>query len=278
MSEQPNQAAAQPVQAAAQPAQAQQSGSGLPDGYQPISKADYERLTRYEQQVRGFQPLYERLTKSGIKSVDDWSRFEPDVQTLAKRGLKPGSLAAMFSEEADSDLSGGQSQPQQIDLARLREEMRSEILGDVHTLRHEDARKGDSGIIEKAISKVLGEGEHDEFTKELTKRAVKDWLEENRPTYPDGHPLAGKYLAPLTQELADKVAETFSGLRAKQAGAELADKAAQAAAPVKKVGTVGGGGGSTGKPNSQPQSRSERQRASMEAHLAQLRAKRGATG
>ena len=261
-----------PASGPAQPAQNQ-----IPDGYSLVSKADLDNYRRHESQVQGFRPLYDRLAKSGIKSVDDWSKFEPDVQTLSKRGLKPGSLAAMFSDEADKDLGAGQSQPQQIDLAKLREEMRAEILGDVHSLRHEDARKGDSSIIEQAVSKVLGEGEHDDFAKELTKRAVKDWLEENRPAYPDGHPLAGKYLAPLTQELADKVAATFAGMRSKQAGSELAAKAAQAAAPVKKVGTVGGGGGSTGKPTTDTKDRHSNRPTDEEIgmEIAAARAKRG---
>ncbi len=240
-------AAAQPgSQPAAQPAQQYSP----PSGYALVSDSDLQAYRRHEQSVRGFQPFYERANKLGIKSAVDLDKWAPAIETLSKRKMDPKALAAMFSDEAEQDLNrGGGSQPQNIDLAKLREEMKSEIMGDVYTMRHQEARQGDAGVIEKAVAKVLGDGEHDDFNKELTKRAVKDWLEENRPTYPDGHPLAGKYLAPLTQDLADKVAEYMTGLRAKQAGATLADKAAQAAKPVQKVGTVGGGGGSTGKPN-----------------------------
>jgi len=268
VSDQPTNAAAQPGSPAAQPAQAQQIGSGLPDGYQPISKSDYERYQRYEQQVRGFTPLYEKLTKAGIKSVDDWGKYEPAIETFKSRKMDPRAFAASFSDEAERDLNGGTSQPQQVDLAKLREEIESNFATKMEERFHGDARKGDSAIIDLAVNKVLGDGEHDDFHKDVTKRAVKDWLEENRPSYPDGHPLAGKYLAPLTQELADKVAAHYAGLRSKQAGVSLAEKAKAAnQPPVKKtVGTIAGGGTS---PPGQPATNAKTgQKPSREAVMA----------
>jgi len=276
VSDQPTNAAAQPGSPAAQPAQAQQIGSGLPDGYQPISKSDYERYQRYEQQVRGFTPLYEKLTKAGIKSVDDWGKYEPAIETFKSRKMDPRAFAASFSDEAERDLNGGTSQPQQVDLAKLREEMEQSFSTRIEERFHGDARKGDNAVVDAAINKILGEGDHDDFQKELTKRAVVGWLEENRPSYPDGHPLAGKYLAPLTPDLAEKAVAYYSGLRTKQAGADLANKAAQAAKPVQKVGTVGGGGGSTGKPNTTAQTPMEAKREKAEQVLAGIQARRAA--
>lgn len=264
-----------PVAPAAQPAP---SPSQVPAGYSLVSEADLNAYKRHSEQVRGFEPFRQRLEKSGIKSVDDWAKHEPDFQTLSKRGLKPGALAAMFTEEADEDVGAG-AKPQSIDVDALRKQIEDGVMGKYEERVHTEARKGDDKVIEAAFSKVAGE-DADDFNKELVKRAVKDWLEENRPTYPAGHPLAEKFLAPLSPALAEKAVEYFTGLKAKQKGADMAATASAANAGAKpKVGSVAGGGTSV-PPGKETTKQSAMRpggvpnRAEVEAYAATLRAKR----
>lgn len=283
MAEQTGQAAAQPAgasaPAAAQPAQTQ---FNVPQGYQLVPEGDLQTLRRHEQSVRGFQPLYDRLSKAGIKSADDWARYEPDFQTISRRGLKPGSIAAMFSDEAEQDL-GEQGLPKapSFDLAELKKQIMDETRVETYTLTHNEQRKNDSKVIESALSKVIGEDPSDDYTKELVKRAVTNFLEDNRPTYPDGHPLASKYLAPLSQEMADKAVSHFAELKARQKGADMNAAATAANTVVKKTPTVAGGGTSaSGKPQTIDESRPGGlpSRAAVEAAAERIKAARAVSG
>lgn len=248
----------------------------VPQGYRLVTNDDHTRFTSYENQVKGFKPLYDRLAKSGIKSEKDWDSFEPIVKTARDRKIDGKAFSSMFSTEADADLNGGQTnQPQQIDLAKLREEMKAETATELHSILYSREREGDAKALENALGKMLGEGEHDAYTKELAKQAVSNYLWEIRGSYPEGHPLAGKVM-PLTQDMAEKAVAHFTALKAQNAGKDLAEKAKQAAEGASRPsGTVGGGGNSgTGKPNTQPQTRAERQRAELEKHYEQIKASR----
>lgn len=268
-------AAAQPVQTAAQPAQAQ--SFNVPEGYRLMPNTDVERYSRYEQQVRGFEPMYQKLTKAGIKTAEDFDRYAPAIDTLNKRKMDPKAFASMFSDEAEADLNPGK-QTQSLDLAALKEQIKNETMDSWYEDQHNQSRKGDDKMIDSALSKVLGEGEHNDVAKERTKWQVKGWIEENRETYPEGHRLHGKKLAPISQELVDRAAKYFAELDAKNKGASIAEAAANANRPAAKTGTVGGGAGAPpGKPTNNPnqaQSRQEKRKA-VEDEFARLQAKRG---
>jgi hypothetical protein len=243
-------AAAQPAQAAAQPAQA--PSFSVPEGYQLTPKSDIERYSRYEQQVRGFEPMYQKLTKAGIKTAEDFDRYAPAIDTLNKRKMDPKAFASMFSDEAEADLNPGK-QPQSIDIDALRKQMRDEALDALYEDQHEQSRKGDDKMVDVALNKVLGDGEHDEIAKEEAKWKVLGWLEANRDTYPEGHRLHGKKLAPISQDLVDKAAKHFADLATRRKALsmnEVATAANGSASQPKKVGTVAGGGNTPpGKPS-----------------------------
>lgn len=263
--------AAQPAPAAAQPASGQ--SFNVPDGYQLTPKADMERYSRYEQQVRGFEPLYQKLNKSGIKSAEDWAAYEPLISTARDRKIDAKAFASMFSPEAEADLKTKGSEG--LDIETLRSQIKNEVFDEVYKDRHEEARKGDDSIIEKAFSRVLGDGEHDEYTKSVTKYAVSQYLKDNRITYPEGHRLHGKFLAPITQEQADKAVEYFTGLKAKQKGTEMEERAKAANSVKPKTGTPAGGGGApSGKPDTTSGSQMDQKRAKAEQIYAQIQAKR----
>lgn len=237
---------------------------------------DVERYTRYEQQVRGFEPMYQKLNKAGIKTAEDFDKYAPAIDTFNKHKIDPKAFASMYSPEAEADLNPG-NKTQSIDIDALRKQIEEGVMGKYEERVHIEARKGDDKIIEAAFNKVVGD-DSDDFNKELTKRAVKDWLEENRSTYPEGHPLAGKFLAPLSQKQAEQAVEYFTGLKAKQKGSQMAEVASAANASAgRKVSTAAGGGSSpSGKPNTQNQSPMEQKRTRAEQVLAAIDAKRAA--
>ncbi len=177
MTEQGTQTAGQPAPAAPQPAQ---SPASLPDGYQPISRADFERLTRAEQQWQGSQQFYQRANKLGIKSVEDLDRWAPAIETFQKQKLDPRAFASSFSQVAEADLNGGGVKPQSIDIEALREQIKNETMDAMYEDRHVEARKGDDKMIDLALNKVLGDGDHNEVAKERAKWQVIGWLEQNR--------------------------------------------------------------------------------------------------
>lgn len=277
MAEQGTQTAGQPAPAAPQPAQ---SPASLPDGYRPISTADYERLTRAEQQWQGSQQFYQRANKLGIKSVEDLDRLAPGIDTFNKRKIDPKAFASMYSDEADADLNGDGAKPQSIDIDALRKQLREETMDEVYEDRHVEASKGNDKMIDAALSKVLGEGDHNEVAKERAKWQVVGWLEQHRDTYPEGHRLHGKKLAPISQELVDKVAKHFGDLAAKEKGLSMASVATAANGNVKpKVGSIAGGGASA-PPGTTPTPAKAGARGSLpnrqeaEAYAETLRAKR----
>lgn len=262
-----------------------QTGNGTgtyqpPTGYSLVSESDLQSYRRHEQSVRGFQPLYERLSKAGIKSVDDWSKYEPDFQALGKKGLKPGSLAAMFGEDADDDLNGKQPKPaQNIDIDQLRKQFEDGAESKIQETLYERDRANDDKIIDHALTKVLGDDPADEWERERTKGYIEAWMWTNRGTYPDGHKLAGRPVL-LTQELADKLVKHATDRKAAAVGADKAAKAAEAAKRKPPIGSIGGGGGNsaTGKPNTKDLERrpgNKPPRAEVEQAFAELAAKRG---
>lgn len=280
--DQNGQAAAQPASAPAQPAaQPAQTQFNVPQGYSLVAESDLQTLRRHEQSVRGFQPLYDRLSKSGIKSEKDWESFEPIVKTARERKIDARAFSSMFSAEADADLNGTEPKPQSIDIDGLKKQMLDEVRTEHFTLTHNEQRKNDSKVIEAAMSKVLGDDPADDYTKELVKRSVTNFLEDNRGTYPEDHPLASKFLAPLSQELADKAVAHFAALKAKQKGAEMADRATAANTVVKKTPTAAGGGSSaSGKPQTIDETRPGGlpSRAAAEAAAERIKAARAVSG
>lgn len=243
MADQQVQAAAQPAQAAAQPAQTQQIGSGIPSGYRAISDADFERLTRAEQQANGMRPFYDRASKLGFKKAEDFDAWAPAIETFAKKKMNPAAIASMFSPDADADLRGTDAKPQNIDIDELRKQIKAESLSEVHGILYDRERANDPKILEATLKKMLGDGEVDEYTKELNSQALENYFWKVRKTYPDDHPLRGRPM-PLTDAESEAAIKHFADLKAKQAGQALADKAKQASKTPTKLGTITGGGAS----------------------------------
>lgn len=273
-----NGTAAAPATGANAPAPAQPATQfTVPSGHRLVSDDDYGKYTRYEQQVRGFQPFYDKATKLGFKSAEDFDRFAPAIETLNKRKIDPKALAAMFADEEPE--AGGKSTQPSIDIDEIRKSAREDARLEAYKIRHEDAISNDSKVVEQAVAKFLGEGEHDEYTQALTTSAISRWMEENRTSYPNGHPLADQFLAPFSSELAGKAIEHFNTLKAKQKGAELAAAAKDAAGgqTKPKVPTVAGGGGPPGKPNTTDSGRRPGglpSKAAVEAAFAAKQARR----
>jgi hypothetical protein len=273
-----NGTAAQPATGANAPATAQPAQQfTVPSGHRLVSDDDYGKFTRYEQQVRGFQPFYEKATKLGFKSPEDFDRYAPAIDTLNKRKIDPKVLASMFEE--DQPEAGGKNAQPTIDIDEIRKSARDDARMEAYKIRHEDAVANDPKIVDAAVRKFLGDGEHDDYTKAVTSSALARWMEDNRPLYPKGHPLAETALAPFSSELADKAIAHFNELKAKQKGAELAAAAKDAVSGQTrpKVPTIAGGGGPPGKPNTTDSGRRPNglpSKAAVEAAYAAKRAGR----
>lgn len=274
------------------------SGFQVPDGYDLVPKTEREASRRYEQQVRGFQPLYERLSKAGIKSEKDWDGYEPLISTAKARKIDAKQFAAMFSDEAEQDLKGtgkgggsGAGAGGGFDIEDLRKQAREEARGEFYNLSHEQASKGNEKVIAAAVDKFLGTpatGQaHTEYDKAVARGAVKAWMEDpvNRPLYPEGHPLRDKAFAPFDETTADSCLKHFSDLRAQQKGKDMTAAARAATAGAKggagagRVATVAGGGGSpSGKPNTKNTAGRSGGRPSIEEVESAFAARKAARG
>lgn len=220
----------------------------VPEGYTLARKDEYDTFKRQAEQYNGVKPYWEKGSKYGLKSVEDWDRFGPVLETLNKRKeIDPRQLAAMLSDEADADL-GSDNKPA-FDPVKYREETMSEVRRELATKEWEQLSAREKDHVDAALKDIFGDDTVDDMTKSVYRMAAERWLDQNRELYPKDHPLHGQYLKPFGESEAKKAAEFFKAEKAKHAGASKAAKADAAIAAEKKgVTTTAGRSGGNGAP------------------------------
>lgn len=216
-----------------------------------IPRADYDKYIRYSEQVKGIQPFFEKAKAFGIKSPEDFDRYDPyfkTAKTLEERGIKPDMLGRMFSAEAEADLADKGNDPQ-FDQKKFREELMSEFRKESAVKEWSDLTKREKEHVDAILKEIHGEEQVDGWTRAMHERAVRDFLNENREDYPKEHPLHGQYLQPIGETHRAKAIEWFKAEKAKHAGQQKAAKADAAIASEKKGATPPAGrSGNNGPP------------------------------
>lgn len=246
--------AAQPGAQSAPAAQPTQQTFQPPQGYRVISDDDHSRLTRAEQQARGFQPLYDRISKAGIKSIDDWAKYEPDFQTLAKKG-GPGWLSKAFGPDADKDLSAGEPKGPAFDPEKFKADILTESERKSFEREYEAKFKDESKYVESLVAKFRGEEEWDPYETERNRRALNDYLYEVRGTYGDDNPHLKGRPTLLNDSIGEKALKYFGDLKNQAKAKSTAERAKDAASGQFKSTAAGGGSSSSGKPTTEPKGR-----------------------
>jgi hypothetical protein len=257
------------------------AGGGGNADMMSIPRSEYDKLSRYGEQVKGFQPFVEKFKNYGIQRPEDFDKLDPyykSMQELEKRGVKPDALSRIYSQEADDELANGRGSEQNLDPKKLREELMGEMRKEMATNEWKSLSAKEKDYVDMALRDVLGDEQVDEMSKSVYRRAVSNYLEEIREMYPEGHPLRDTHLQPLSENHAKKAVEYFKAERTKYAGSASAAKADAVIAAEKKgvsssAGRTGGGGGPKNNGKQRPEDKEADQ--ITKAHQA-IQAKRAA--
>jgi len=226
---------------AAQTQPASGQANSLPPSGRSISDEDYQRFTRYEQQVKGFAPYQERIARMGIRSPEDFDRL---------------TLAEIKAEEKQQ----AAAQPEQ----HKPEDVRKLVSAELARERHAESRKSEPQLIEKLAKELAGE-DADEFDMEDTRRVVASYLQELRSDekfehnyYPPDHPLSGEAFAPLGEKHLEKARGWFTERKTKREAARMQQTAKDANRPARQTRpSPAGPSGGQGKPNDKSRSARE---------------------
>lgn len=218
------------------------SGGSVVSDSISIPRSEYDKLSRHGDQVKGFQPFYEKAKAFGIKSAEDFDKYDPyfkTMQELERRGIKPDMLQRMYSDDANADLNGGDSK-QQFDPGKLREELMGEVRKEMAGKEWEQLTAKEKDYVEQALREFYGDEQVDDWSKYQMKLAFERHLDSSRELYPKDHPLHGSHLKPFGESEAKKAVEHFRAEKAKYAGSAMKDKADAVNRAKPKVSTPAG--------------------------------------
>lgn len=262
MSATPNTATPTPTQlASANNAGAGQPGAGssqfaVPDGYVLARKDEHESTRRQAEQFNGVKPYYEKGSKYGIKSAEDWDRWGPFFETAAKRKLDPKYLAAMLSDEADADLNQQQSGKPEIDLDKRDEALMAKWRREQAEEQWRSGYASEGKLYEAAAEEI--KAEFPDVPPFLLSDAIRGRAEQMREDFERGHPLHGQLLKPHGDGFKAKLSEFYKAEKAKHAGAAMGKKA-DAALKSNTTSPPAGNSGGQGKPKDEPTRRTSKQ-------------------
>lgn len=247
-----------------------------------LPRAEYEKYIRYGEQVKGFQPFYEKAKNFGISRAEDFDKFDPyykSMQQLEKRGIKPDALARIYSDEAEQEL--GKPEQQSFDPAKFEKDITSKIERQFAEREWDSLTKKEAEYVDAALRDIMGDEKVDDMSKAMYRRAVANYLDEIREMYPKDHPLHDSRLQPIGEAHAKKAVEFFKAEKAKYAGSASAAKADAAIAAEKKgvtasAGRSGGNGAPEKKPRLPGYRNEQEEAAEAEKLYAALKAKRNA--
>jgi hypothetical protein len=243
------------------------TGGGMNGDSVSIPRSEYDKLSRYGEQVKGFQPFVEKFKNYGIQRPEDFDRLDPyykSMQELEKRGIKPDALSRIYSQDADDDLSGDgrAGERSSFDPKEFEKTFEAKMERKLAEREHDSLTKKEAEYVDTALKEFFGDEEVDGMSQYAYRRAVNDYLKELRSKadnlYPPGHPLHDYDFKPLNESHAKLAVEHFKAEKAKYAGSAAAAKADAAIRSEKKgVSSSAGRSGGGGAPKNEGKKRSE---------------------
>lgn len=237
----------------------------VPDGKVLLDAKEHEDLTRTRQKVAGFQSFHERAGKFGFKRAEDFDR----LGKLQERGLTLDQLLAAIQED-QSQPQGGK--PEGVDVAALEKHFGSKFipadqfeskLAEREKLiearfEHKQSLARESEMVKKAIADLAGK-DASPRDKWLIEQSVMGLVGDynRRQQYPEGHPLRGSEFAPYTEETFGKL---LADVKKNINLTEAAELEALGKAAAKPGPSSAGASVPQGKPKSETQNQSPRER------------------
>lgn len=256
------------------------SGGGgftVPDGYELTPKGYRDQAEQWRATASGATKFYQTASKFGLKDEDSLNKWGGVFETANKRKLTPAQVRALLAAEEDGQEQAQLGRQPEFDPEEFKKEMENKFIRQRYELEHRESLKGEQQLLQEALKEFYGDEQPDEYQSEVTRRAMLHWLEENRPTYPSGHPLANDYLAPIGKDHTGKASAFFRSLREKAKGAAASAKADATLKAGGKQPPLNGTKAGQGKATESPARRPDGKPAieAVEAAIAARRAARG---
>lgn len=222
----------------------------VPAGKVLVDQGEVDNYRRHQEQIKTLRPFYDRATKLGFKSPEDFDGVEPLITTLRSRGLTPEQARRAFFDniEEQGGGQGQQTQQPQFDPAELERKFESRLEERLALKDHESAVKAVPELLSGMAKEALGKGASDyevkRFARELSAELERHRSENaDKHMYPEGHPLRRSKWAPYSKET---VADVVKSLKKERDDFEAASKLRKAEAVRTGTTTVAGpnaGGG-----------------------------------
>lgn len=280
---QPNAAAVTPSQGGpAQPAQAPAD-----DGFERVSRDEYQTLKRNNERLRGMEGFYQKAQQVGFKRPEDLDGYAKFNAALDKKGIKRDALMqALMAEEQDH---GGEQPNGGLDFASIekqlggkyiaRDQFESELNKRDAMYAHKSAAQQEQAMVQKHIDALIAKAGDNAGLKSIIPDAFDSLLNKKRGLYPESHPLHSSELAVYDEKGLTAIVAEFEKRLGLSEAAEIA-AAGDAANGKKKIQTPAGSSNHT--PSKPPKaSDNERRpgnlpsRNAVEAEWAKRQARRG---
>lgn len=225
-----------------------------------VPRSEYDKMTRYGDQVKGFQPYHQRASAAGFKTAEDFDRFDPwlkQIAMLEKRGVKADMLGRMFSDDADADLNDGKKEQPEFDRDAFKKEIMAEYRKEAAMSEFKSLSAKEKDYVAQAMKDIYGEDAVDEWTAEQRRYSLSHYMDSKRDTYPTDHPLhKDVYLQPFSEKQVKDAVEYFKKRATEAKGKSMAEKAdAVIASEGKKAPPSAGKSGGNGAPTNNTEKR-----------------------
>lgn len=248
----PNEAAA--VTAQPQTAPAQPADFKVPEGKVLLDASEAETWKRNSERLRGVEPFWQAATKAGLRDPKQFDVLGQLVKSATSKKVDLNALIQALNSDMEAD-PGPTADGQTLDLASIKKQLGGEFmsradfekeLAKERAMRaHESAMSSEKGLLDKALSGLLGENVTD-----WDRRSVMAFIDAKRGLYPEDHPLHGSSLSPFDEKALSGVLEELKKERAALTGKQLESAADAAIKGTKTPSAAGGGVSATNKTKS----------------------------
>jgi len=180
------------------------SGFTVPDGYELVEKGFKEKASRYEQQAKGSQKLYETLREAGMEDPETIKEVGRTFRTLRERGVDTKALEAAFvQEQRDQADKGGEINPD-----RLMADMEKRLENRFQERDLQQQARQSQEIANELAAKLAPEDAPDELRGILKDAFMQRYMDAQRKSlFPEDHPLHELYNKPLGRKELEEVFE-----------------------------------------------------------------------
>jgi hypothetical protein len=228
----------------------QRSEPQIPAGKRIVDESEYELLSRHSNNYKGAAPLIDRLTKSGVKGVDDLDRMLGSYKAINEIGLDVDQLRNAFRREEQEEQGNQTPQfdPNEID-SRINQTVNSRLA----MIEHQTASQREVELIESAAKKLAGDSASAARIDAARRLILAEARDGSARLYDPSDPVKGtlaqSYFMPHDEKSLAGVVEKVGALWKELSVAEIRD-AARRGTPTPGQSVTGGDGPSTeGKQN-----------------------------